>query len=380
MPWKVTSVMQQRYDMVQELLDRTKPARAIFAKYRISAKTGYKWLERYQLFGAEGLGDRSRRPQRSPNATPADVTAQVVALREQHPRWGSKKIHALLPCEGGKPCERTVHRLIKNAGLIAPVNREPAAVERFERGQPNELWQLDFKSPVWLYEPTGRTRLQPLSVLDDHSRFALGLVALPNQQLLHLWPALWDVFGAYGLPEAILTDNANGLFRSHRDGITSFTMRLWRLGIRHLHGRPYHPQTQGKVERWHRTLDDEALSGQRYDSLPALQQALEDFRNTYNHVRPHEALNLQPPRSRYAPSVRQRPAALPEIDYPPGAILRTVTAKGYISVRGCRVRVGEGLAGERVQLLEHETELVIQYSQFRVRQVPWDELKSGQWL
>lgn len=380
MPWTVSAVEQQRYDMVQELLAGQQPAVAVFAKYGVSRTCGYKWLQRFRDEGAAGLADRSRRPRCSPRATAAAVVDQVVALRQQHPRWGSKKLQVLLPLPPeAKPAQRTVHRILKRQGLVDQAPAEPPALERFERGAPNELWQLDFKSPLWLYEPGRQTRVQPLSVLDDHSRFALGLIALPNQQLGALWPALWDVFGAYGLPQAVLTDNANGLFRSHRDGVTWFTLQLWKLDIDHIHGRPYHPQTQGKVERWHRTIKTE-LPVQRWQSLAEVQGALDDFRNTYNHVRPHEALELQRPRDRYAPSPRRRPEGVPPMAHPPQAELRRVCGKGYVSIRNCRVRVGEGLNGEQVQLLDEGHDLVLKYGRFTVRRVAWDEMQSGQWL
>lgn len=380
MPWKVSGLVQQRYDMVQELLAGEQPASAIFAKYGVSRTTGYKWLGRFVSDGQAALADRSRRPQHSPSATAPEVCAQVVALREQYPRWGSKKLQVLLdlPAED-RPAERTVHRILKRAELVRKAAAPPTQVTRFERGAPNELWQLDFKSPLWLCGPDARRRLQPLSVLDDHSRFAVGLTALPNQQLVSLWPALWAIFDDYGLPQALLTDNANGLFRSHRDGVTSFTVRLWRLDIDHRHGRPYHPQTQGKVERWHRTIKEHVPTW-HYDSLEQVQAALNDFRNLYNHVRPHEALEQQRPRDRYQPSLRQRPQELPALEHPAGAQLRKVCAKGYFSFRGCHVHVGEGLAGEQVQLVDEGSELVIKYGRFTVRRLGYDQLLKNQWV
>lgn len=379
MPWEVSGLVQQRYDLVQEMLAGELPVAALCQKYRVSRTCAYKWLGRFLAAGEAGLADRSRRPRHSPTATAEATCEQVRALRERYPRWGSRKLQVLL--EGpptDKPTERTVHRILTRAGLVRPP-APPPATQRFERGAPNELWQLDFKSPLWLCGPQGRRRLQPLSVLDDHSRFALGLMALPNQQLVSLWPALWAIFADYGLPQAILTDNANGLFRSHRDGVTEFTMRLWRLDIEHHHGRPYHPQTQGKVERWHRTIKAHVPTW-HHEGLPQLQAALDDFRHLYNHVRPHEALGQGLPRDRYQPSARRRPRQLPPLEHPAGAHLRRVCAKGCVSIRGCRVRVGEGLAGEKVQLLDEDGDLLIKYGRFVVRRLRWDDLRANQWL
>lgn len=380
MPWK-ESVMQQRFDVISELLAGAHVT-ALARKYGVSRKTIYKWRDRHAAEGLAGLANRSRRPQRCPNQTAQATAEQVVALRKQYPHWGSRKLHVLLrnQREDGIPCERTMHRILVREGLIEPRTEPPPEPQRFEREQPNELWQLDFKSPLYLYTKPLQTRLAPLTVLDDRSRFLLGLTALPNQQLASLWPALWDVFGCYGLPEAILTDNANGLFRSHRGGVTSFTMRLWRLNIRHLHGRPHHPQTQGKVERLHRTLDVETLKGRRYETLQAARQALEHFRQQYNHERPHEALGFKLPRDCYESSLRPRPDELPQMQYAPGAKLRHVGRSGTISLRNCRVRVGEGLAGQQVQLLDQDPELVICYGQFEVRRLLWQDLSGGKWL
>lgn len=380
MPWK-ESVMQQRYDVIQQVL-RGRPVAALAREYDVSRQVIYKWLRRYQEQGPEGLEDRSRRPHTCPSATDGPLVEEVVALREKYPHWGAKKLHAILQNQGPQaPCRRTVHRILRRRDLLVkPPPEEPPALQRFERGQPNELWQLDFKSPVYLYTKPTHTKVIPLSVLDDHSRFAVGLQALPNQQLLSLWPALWEVFGCYGLPEAILTDNANGLFASHRGGVTTFTARLWRLGVAHHHGRPYHPQTQGKVERYHGTLEVEVFKGRRYETLEELQTELQFQRRQYNYERPHEALELRPPGDYYRPSQRSRPKKLPPLEHPAGADLRKVRQSGAISVRSCQVRVGEGLAGEWVEVVDEAPELVIRYGDFKVRRLLWEDLRPGEWL
>jgi transposase InsO family protein len=305
MPWKVTSVSEQRLDMMREYEAGADRVTALARKYGVSRKTFYKLLHRYLSEGAAGLDDRSRRPRGSPRATAPATVDRVVALRQHFPRWGSRKLQVLLAeQQASVPCERTLHRLLQRAGLVTPPAPPAPAVQRFERAQCNERWQLDFKSPVYLDTLPTHSRVAPLSILDDHSRFALGLVALPNQQLATLWPALWAVFGGYGLPQALLTDNANGLFRSHRQGVTTFTRQLWQLDIAHHRGRPHHPQTQGKVERWHGTLDRELLVGQRYATLAQLQEAFTAYRQLDNQVRPHEALGLQTPVRHYQPSAR----------------------------------------------------------------------------
>lgn len=381
MPWECVSVYQQRLDLVQEMLAGRSTVSALCGKYKVSRKTAYKWLARYNAQGCEGLRDQSRRPQASPAATALDVCERVVSLRKQYPQWGAGKLQALLRQEAGAvPCERTVHRIVQREGLTHPAAEPPKPVQSFERRAANELWQMDFKGALQLGAGSGRERAVPLTIIDDHSRFLVSVHALPDHQLETFWPVIWDVFGEYGLPQAILTDNENGLFASHRQGVTRWTARLWRLGIRHPRGRPYHPQTQGKVERSHGTLHLEALAGRLFSSLQEMQQAMDEFRTRYNHVRPHEALGQLPPITRYVPSARLRPKTLPPVQYQAGADLRTVTQAGYVSVRGCRLHVGEGLAGEHVEVRDEGDHFSLRYAAFQIRVLPWDRLRKGEWL
>ena len=381
MPWECVSVNQQHHDLVQEMLGGHATVTALCRKYKVSRKTAYKWLARYKAQGCEGLREQSRRPQVSPAGTAAPVCERVLALRTKYPQWGAGKLQALLRQEiADVPCERTIHRILQREGLAHPAAAAAKPVQSFEREEANELWQLDFKSALRLGSESGRTRAVALTIIDDHSRFLVSVRALPNHQLETLWPAVWDVFGEYGLPEAILTDNENGLFASHRQGVTHWTARLWRLGIGHPRGRPYHPQTQGKVERSHGTLQLEALSGRLFLSLAEMQEALDEFRTRYNHVRPHEALGQLPPVTRYEPSARPRPKTVPPVQYREGADLRTVTQAGYVSVRGCRLHVGEGLVGEHVEVCDEGDHFSLRYASYVIRALPWDSLRKGEWL
>ena len=382
MPWECVSVKQQRLDLVLEMIAGRCSVAALCRQYGVRRKTAYKWLGRYRTDGLDGLQDRSRRPQESPAATAAEVSGRVVALREQYPQWGAGKLRALLQRESAEvPCERTIHRIVKREGLAHAAAGPAPPPQSFERREANELWQLDFKGAVRLGSKSGRERGVPLTIIDDHSRFLVSVHALPNHQLETFWPVVWEVFGEYGLPQAILTDNENGLFASHRGGVTRWTARLWRLGIRHPRGRPYHPQTQGKVERSHGTLQREALAGRLFASLPEMQQVMDEFRTCYNHLRPHEALGQQPPITRYAASTRPRPSTLPPVQFPAGADLRAVTQAGYISLRGCRLHVGEGLSGEKVEVRDEGAHFSLHYGAFEFRALPWDALRSDhEWL
>ena len=214
----------------------------------------------------------------------------------------------------------------------------------------------------------------PLTVLDDHSRVLLALGCGTDVTMARAWDVLGKTFGEYGLPDAILCDNA---FGSRGLGVSWFEARLLRLGIRATHGRPYHPQTQGKVERLHGTLEAEVFPRLPRDDFAAFAAGLDRWRReVYNVLRPHEALGDQPPTARWRPSPRQRPHALPAIDYPPGATLRRVATVGDVRWKGAKLLAGNGLVGECVRVEEVDDAIVLWYGPHRIRQIPLDQLKT----
>ena len=221
----------------------------------------------------------------------------------------------------------------------------PHAWQRFEAAAPNDLWQLDFKGHFAL----AAGRCHPLHVLDDHARFVVGLVACADERGGPVHDALTVIFRRYGLPWALLCDNGppwGTLGAESR--LTAVGAWLIRLGIQLVHGRPYHPQTQGKLERANRTLAADVVAIARYPDLPSCQRAFDTWRHSYNHERPHEALALATPVTRYAPSVRPFPETLPPLVSEEGDEVRTVHADGEISLRGCAVAVSKALVGQVV--------------------------------
>jgi transposase InsO family protein len=313
---------------------------ALCRAFGISRKTAYKWLARYQQSGEAGLVEQSRRPHCSPTQTPAELEATVLAVRAAHPAWGGRKIAAWLSRqELPAPAPSTITTILARHGKLrapdAPVTRP---WQRFVAAAPNDLWQLDFKGVVRL--ETGNA--YPLSVLDDHSRFALGLFACPNQQQPTVQAHLTTLFARYGLPRRILSDNGPPWGASGQDGLTALEAWLIRRGIRSSHGRAYHPQTQGKVERFHGTLAAEALAGPRLRDLPSCQQRFDAWRDVYNLERPHEALALSVPVEHYRPSPRALPVPLPPLVYGPADVVRIVKGNGVVVYRGTRYFVGRG--------------------------------------
>ena len=323
--------------------------RDLCQRFGISAPTGYKWRARYRAEGETGLADRPRRPHTSPQRTPAAIEAAVLVVRDQFPGWGGRKINAFLARQGHEhlPSPSTITRILERYGRL----QETAAsrqgpYQRFEAVAPNDLWQMDFKGHFAL----AQGRCHPLSVLDDHSRFLLGLVACAEEGRHIVQGQLIQLFERYGLPRRILSDNGSPWGAPGSNGRTTIEVWLLQLGVMVSHGRAGHPQTQGKVERFHRTLKAEVVSGSLFPNLAACQVAFDRWRLHYNTERPHDALDLDVPISRYRPSPRLYPGQLPVLDYAPEEIVRTVKADGFVAFQGGHYRVGKGLRGLRVAL------------------------------
>ena len=359
MAWRETSTVSLRREFCALAQAEGANVSELCRRFGISRKTGYKWLGRYAAEGAAGLADRPRRPRGSPGRTAAAVEARVVALRDAHPTWGGRKLERRLQDLGEPaPPPSTITAILHRHGRIAPAaSAARAPWRRFERDAPNALWQMDFTGDF----PLARGRCYPLHVLDDHARYVVGLVACADQRAATVRAALTELFARYGLPWAILCDHGTPWGTTQAEsGLTALRAWLERLDVAVVHGRPAHPQTQGKVERANRTLGEdlgwrragstEAPPAPRYPDLAACQAAFDRWRATYNHERPHEALDDATPASRYAPSPRRFPAELPPVAYPAGDEVRRVQADGDVDFRGRQFRVSKALIGERVAL------------------------------
>lgn len=343
--------------------------RALCREFSVSPTTAYRWINRYQQGGLAALHDRSRRPRHAPRQTPPEVEALVVRLRQQHPAWGGRKLQRALRNQGHDaiPSVSTCTEILRRHGLLdAEEGRKHRAFQRFEAAAPNDLWQLDFKGDVRL---PGQV-VYPLPVLDDHSRFLLGVQTCHDQRTATVQSLLTAVFRTYGLPRRILADNGPPWGTVRAEGhLTTLGAWLVRLGIHLSHGRPRHPQTQGKIERTMRTLEAEVLRQSTFLHADALQAALDTWRFTYNTVRPHEALDLATPVSRYTPSAIPFPETLPLIIYAQDAIVRKVSDAGVISWKNQPYKVSKALVGEAVELRPSEIDGVyaVYYAHHRVR-------------
>jgi len=342
MPWKEVSTMRLRHEFVVLAAQQAAGVQELCRRFGVSRKTAYKWLHRFRQHGLAGLEDQSRRPLQSPARTLPEIEEAVLALRRQHPAWGGRKLRAVLQAGGRAPlpAASTITEILRRAALLDPhTAAQHRAFVRFEHAAPNDLWQVDFKGHFALAD--GHRRCHPLTVLDDHSRFAIGLLACGNQTAATVQQCLTPLFERYGLPHRLLMDNGPPFGASGSAPYTELTVWLLRLGMRVTHGRPFHPQTQGKAERFHRTLKAEILAGNTFRELDDCQQAFDQWRDAYNLQRPHEALDLQVPASRYQPSPRTMPPALPAIEYGPDDQVRRAHRKGLVSFRGHPIRVGD---------------------------------------
>jgi transposase InsO family protein len=332
---------------------------ALCRGFGISAKTGYKWLARWDQEGEAGLAERSRRPQTSPTQTAVALEAQVMAVRQAHPTWGGRKLHHRLVQQGvaAVPAPSTITAILHRHGLIAGDPAPSRPCQRFEHAAPNALWQLDFLG----HRPLdNRCRVHPLTLVDDHSRFLLALVACADEQQATVQALLTACFHRYGLPQAILTDNGPPWGTSGAGGLTAFEAWLLRLGVDLWHGRAYHPQTQGKVERLHRTIVAEVFAHRHFPDLAACQAGFATFRATDNHDRPHEALAYAVPASRYAPSPRPFPEMLPPLTSGPDDQVRLVRDQGAISFQNRSWFISRGLIGLPVAVRPTTTDSVFQ--------------------
>jgi transposase InsO family protein len=355
MPWKEVTVVSSRKEFVFLALRAGVKITDLCQGFNISRKTGYKWINRYLSQGEAGLEDESRQPHRSPGKTAPELETAVLKLRSRHPAWGGRKIHSRLLALGHEsvPAASTITDILRRYGLIDPQETEKhRAWQSFEAEAPNDLWQMDFKGHFSM----AQGRCHPLTTLDDHSRYALCLAACIDEKGVTVQERMRMVFRRYGLPRRLLVDNGSPWGAHERHIYTPLTVWLMRLGIIIIHSRPYHPQTLGKEERFHRSLKAEVTQYCGALSLELCQQRFDQWRQVYNCQRPHEALKMQVPASRYQPSPRRFPEKLPPIEYSPQDAVRKVQANGWISFHNREYRLSKAFRGEYVALRPTQTD------------------------
>ena len=350
MSWNASKPIEEvRLELLQRMRMPGSNVAALCKEFGVSRKTAYKWKRRCEA-GAE-LSDLSRRPHASPGATPGEVAARIVAVRKAHPSLGGGKIAIMLRRKGveGVPSGTTVTNILRREGLLDKrAVAEAKRIIRFEKERPNEMWQLDFKGNFEL--DTG-ARCHPLDIIDDYSRYCIRAQPLLRETLDAVMPVVIGAFREYGMPETVLCDNGNPWGAKDRNGITTFEVWAMEHGVLVIHGRPFHPQTQGKDERFNKSVKREVLErmGPRPSLLDVMSE-LETYRQFYNNERPHYGIGGNVPSDVYRPSERQYADDIPKWEYPLDMSVRAVSAKGFISFRGRSYFVGEGLRDKRIGL------------------------------
>jgi transposase InsO family protein len=283
------------------------------------------------------------------------VEEKVLGVRREHPAWGGRKIRRVLQMQGvdAVPSASTITQILRRHVLLdGPRAGAARDFIRFEHAQPNDLWQMDFKGHFAL--ETGRCHT--LTLLDDHSRYALELGACADERTATVQDRLAGVFRRYGLPRRILADNGSPWGSSGGEKHTRLTVWLLDLGVPLTHGRPYHPQTQGKEERFHRSLKAEVLDGRSFVDLAEAKAAFDVWRRVYNDVRPHEGIGLETPSSRYTMSARSMPEAFTPPDYEPQAHVRKVCHNAWLSFKGRKINCSKAFVGRYLALRATNTD------------------------
>ena len=346
MPWRESCAMDARIGFIGDLGSGLWTMTELCDRYEISRKTGYKWVARYEAFGAAGLMPRSPAPLRHGRLTAPHLVDAIVGLRRERPSWGPRKV--------AWPAASTAGEILKRAGLVCGrrlKRRAPARVGELTVPQhANHVWGVDHKGWVRLCDGT---RAEPLTMTDGFSRYLVSVSATGSTAHDEAKPLFERAFREHGLPEVIRSDNGTPFASTGTTGLTALSAWWIKLGIRHERIDPGHPQQNGRHERFHRTLL-EAMEPPCADRATQERRFMV-FAREYNEERPHEALGQQTPASVYRPSSRAMPDRLPEPTYPAEAAVRKVHSRGEIKWQGALIHICSALVGEAVAVEETET-------------------------
>jgi putative transposase len=356
MPWRELKPMEQRLEFIREYESGLFTMTELVAHYGVSRKTAYKWLDRYERGGAPGLAEQSRRPHHSPQATAADLVEMIVALRRRHPRWGAKKLLAVLSRREPSltwPARSTVCDLLKDRGLVESRRRryrapEPGRSPVTPATSPNEVWTTDFKGE---FRTGDGCYCYPLTLRDGFSRFVLRCDALAGRTTVATRSRFERAFADYGLPQRIRSDNGGPFASPALGGLSQLSVWWMRLGIVPERIAPGHPEQNGSHEQFHAVLKAHTARPPAATAR-AQHRRFVAFCAEYNEERPHEALHDDTPAMHYHPSERALPSRLPPLEYPGHAEVRLVSSNGCLSWGGEPLFLATALAGESVAFEE----------------------------
>jgi transposase InsO family protein len=371
MPWRTESVMDQRVEYVIRAQRGEESIAQLCREYGISRPTGYLWLERYREVGSiSALAEHSRRPLRPPRRTESAIEAAVLELRDET-GWGGPKLSQVLSWRGIKVAPATAQRILKRAGrVVKPVVEKTTT--RFERAECNELAQMDFKGE---YTLSRKRKCYPLSFLDDCSRYLHGLWPLSSTGGAGVKQTLERHFREQGVPRSILMDHGTPWFSTmNQQGLTWLAVWLIKQGVVLRYSGIGHPQTQGKVERFHRTLKARTKHRGEPVTMREWQQWAATFRQEYNHERPHEALGMKTPAEVYrAVNLSPYQEQPREWEYG-GGLVRRLNTQGMLYYKRQTYFVSEALAAERVRVDELDHKLLVTFRHLTVREI---DLRTG---
>lgn len=344
MPWECRTVEDQRREFAQAAMCCSNFS-ALCREYGITRRTGRKWAERYQQ--NEPLTDRSRKPHTTPTRTPEEVELLILDVRADNPGWGAKTIHHVLERQGYRnlPCVKTINNILHRYGCISPEEsqkRQPFM--RFEKNCCNDMWQTDFKGEFRMKD---NNYCYPLTILDDHSRFSIKIAPRLGTANV-VMPAFLEAFREFGMPDSILSDNG-AQFAGFKKGYTQFEKWLMDLDILPIHGRIKHPQTQGKIERFHRTMKQELLNHRQITDILDAEEQFRLWRNKYNNLRPHEALGMKPPAEIYKPSQRAYKEKIEKYEYGGEYHVIKVNSWGYVRFDKWQVYLSETMVDQHIE-------------------------------
>lgn len=357
MPWKETCPMDERVAFIVESLRGELSMSELCRKYEISRKTGYKWVERFEEGGKPSLADQSRACLTHPNAIREEIVRLVVDARKRHPTWGPfKLLHELEQryprLRENLPSSSTIGAILKRQGLIRPRRARrtaaPYTAPFVGCDAPNTVWCADFKGSFAL--GNGK-RCNPLTISDAYSRYLLRCEGLSRTELGYVRPIFESAFCEFGRPLAIRTDNGPPFATVAAGGLSALAIWWIKLGIRPERIAPGKPQQNGRHERMHRTLKQDATKPPSR-TLAEQQLRFDRFRRVYNDERPHQALGMQPPATVYDTSSRAYPVKLREPEYPTNFSVRSVNHKGMLKWKGQMIYIAETLANEHVAVEE----------------------------
>jgi transposase InsO family protein len=374
MALRVKTMSEMRLEVLLEAARSPETVAEVCRRHGISRKTFYVYLGRFRAQGLQGLEPRSRQPVRQPLRMAEDLEAQICVMRKEHPKWGARRIRAELARGGIRPpAVSTIHRALVRNNLVAlqPSRPRPAR-QRFERSSPNELWQIDATRLVL----ADGAEVWVMDLLDDHARFLLAARVASGPTGEAAWAAFEWAVARYGLPAQVLSDNGTCFTGRLIGGAeVAFERRLRSLGVALIHSRPYHPQTLGKLERFHRTMKEWLADHPKAATSAELQDQLDTFRHHYNDERPHQGIDDVTPLERYeaGPAAELNlPVVPPLAAVPSGAIVRKVSACGTLAYRGWQFQVGSAWNGTHLRVAEIDGIVHLYYGEQLVRAVAPD--------